>query len=225
MGGGGIAVIDVKSREYLGKIGGISNARHLIIKNGYLYASCNSAGLVTRIKLDSVINAIEHRSGKAITVGGWETCKVGGGARTIEASPSGNYVFAACNSASALYVVDTRIMKTVAQITVDSYPVGLHISSDGSFVVVTSQARSGLGGNAVNLYKVDYADPEVSTDPAPVVPTDENGDSIQADSIAGGGIDLPSINADWAKENMWYLAGAALALIILIAFISSRRKK
>ncbi|MBQ0069132.1 MAG: beta-propeller fold lactonase family protein [Bacteroidales bacterium] len=225
MGGGGIAVIDVKSREYLGKIGGISNARHLIIKNGYLYASCNAAGLVTRIKLDSVINAIEHRSGKAITVGGWETCKVGGGARTIEASPSGNYVFAACNSASALYVVDTRTMKTVAQITVDSYPVGLHISSDGSFVVVTSQARSGLGGNAVNLYKVEYADPEVSSDPTPVVPTDEDNDSIQADSIASGGIDLPSINADWAKENMWYLVGGGLALIILLAFLASRRKR
>lgn len=225
MGGGGIAVIDVKSREYLGKIGGISNARHLIIKNGYLYASCNSAGLVTRIKLESVINAIEHRSGKAITVGGWETCKVGGGARTIEASPSGNYVFAACNSASALYVVDTRLMKTVAQITVDSYPVGLHISSDGSFVVVTSQARSGLGGNAVNLYKVEYAEPEVSTDPTPVVPVDENGDSIQTDSIASSGNMIPTINAHWAKENMWYLVGGVLALIIFVAFLSSRRKK
>lgn len=159
MGGGGIAVIDMKPEpRYVGKIGGISNARHLIINHGYLYASVNAAGLVQRVPLDSVISAIEHRQGSAISLRGWQVCKVGGGARTIEASPSGRYVFAACNSASALYVVDTERMRAIGQITVDSYPVGLDISQDGRFLVVTSQARNGHGGNAVNLYRVDYAD-------------------------------------------------------------------
>ncbi len=159
MGGGGIAVIDMKPEpRYVGKIGGISNARHLIIKGDYLYASVNAAGLVQRVPLDTVIHAIEHRQGSGIALRGWQTCKVGGGARTIEASPSGRYVFAACNSASALYVVDTQRMQAIGQITVDSYPVGLDISQDGRFLVVTSQARNYQGGNAVNLYRVDYAD-------------------------------------------------------------------
>lgn len=159
MGGGGIAVIALKPEaRYVGKIGGISNARHLIIKGGYLYASVNAAGLVQRVPLDSVIHAIEHRQGMSIGLRGWQTCKVGGGARTIEASPSGRYVFAACNSASALYVVDTQRMQAIGHITVDSYPVGLDISQDGRFLVVTSQARNYQGGNAVNLYRVDYAD-------------------------------------------------------------------
>ncbi len=159
MGGGGIAVIDMRPQpRYVGKIGGISNARHLIIKGGYLYASVNAAGLVQRVPLDSVIHAIEHRQGMSIGLRGWQTCKVGGGARTIEASPSGRYVFAACNSASALYVVDTQRMQAIGHITVDSYPVGLDISQDGRFLVVTSQARNYQGGNAVNLYRVDYAD-------------------------------------------------------------------
>ena len=159
MGGGGIAVIDMQTEpRYVGKIGGISNARHLIIKNGYLYASVNAAGLVQRVPLDTVIHAIEHRQGNSITLHGWQVCKVGGGARTIEASPSGRYVFAACNSASALYVVDTERMQAIGQITVDSYPVGLDITQDGRFLVVTSQARNYQGGNAVNLYRVDYAD-------------------------------------------------------------------
>lgn len=218
MGGTGIAVIDMKDRKYIGKIGGISNARHLIIKNNYLYASCNSAGLVCRVSLDKVISAIESGS---MNLGSWEVCHVGGGTRTIEASPSGNYVFAACNSASALYVVDTRTMKAIAQITVDSYPVGLHISSDGSFVVVTSQGRSNGGGNAVNLYKVDYATPEVSSDPAPayVEPVDSTavGEGNQANVDDAG--------TSWVANNWPWLAGAALLLIIAISFLASRRKK
>lgn len=159
MGGGGIAVVDMRPQpRYVGKIEGISNARHLIIKNNYLFASVNAAGLVQRIALDSVLSAIEHRQGSRIGLRGWATCKVGGGARTIEASPSGRYVFAACNSASALYVVDATAMKAIGQITIDSYPVGLDISDDGRFLVVTSQARNYHGGNAVNLLRVDYAD-------------------------------------------------------------------
>ena len=164
MGSGGVAVIDMKSRCYIGRIDGIYNARHLIIKNNRLYASTNNAGLVMGVSLDSIIEGIENRDGKHITVGQWQTCRVGKGARTIEASPAGNYIFAACNQASALYVVDARTMTVVANITVDSYPVGLHISRDGRFVVVTSQGRSGLGGNAVNLYRVDYAHPEEPSD-------------------------------------------------------------
>lgn len=220
MGGGGIAVIDMKSREYLGKITGVSNARHLIIKNDYLYISCNSAGLVCRLPLKTILDAIPNRNGKTINVNGWEVCHVGGGARTIEASPSGRYIFAACNSASALYVVDTKTMKSIGQITVDSYPVGLDISKDGSFVVVTSQGRQGCGGNAVNLYKVEYAQPEVSSDP-PSTYVDEG------DSTAAKAQEAQASSADgssWIADNWMWLAGAVLLLIIVIAFVRSRKK-
>lgn len=223
MGGGGIAVIDMKDRKYIGKIGGISNARHLITKGKYLYASCNAAGLVCRVSLDNVVKAIEGRNGMAINVGNWEVCHVGGGARTIEASPSGNYVFAACNSASALYVVDTRTMKSIAQITVDSYPVGLHISSDGGFVVVTSQGRSGGGGNAVNLYKVEYAQPEVSIEPESsyVAPQDTTACDSVAQSPSGG----VTMNTSWVKDHLGYIFGALLLLIIAVAYIRSRHSR
>lgn len=222
MGGGGIAVIDMKDRKYIGKIGGINNARHLIVKNNYLYASCNAAGLVCRLPLDTIKNAIAQRGGMSINVRGWEVCQVGGGARTIEASPSGNYIFAACNSASALYVVDTRTMKSIAQITVDSYPVGLHISSDGSFVVVTSQGRSGGGGNAVNLYKVEYADPEVSSEPESTYV--ELTDSIEPARGRGEPAMHFDIDESWVKDHIWWLAGALLALIIAVAYLRSRKK-
>lgn len=154
MGGGGIAVIDMASRSYKGMIQGVYNARHLVIDHGWLYASVNAAGLVQRVPLDSVMSAIDHGDDNRITLGAkWQVCHVGIGARTIEVSPSGRFVFAACNSGNALYVVDTREMKTIGQIAVDSYPVGLDVSPDGKTVIVTSQAL-----DAVNIFTVEYAD-------------------------------------------------------------------
>lgn len=157
-GGGGIAVIDMQKREYLGRIlGMMSNVRHLVIKSDFLYLSINSGGYVQRIPLQDFLNAIPKlKDKKTYTLTGWTNCKVGTGARTIELSPSGRYIFAACNNASRLCVVDTRTMKQIAEIPVDSYPVGLDISKDGKFVFVTSQGRSNGGGNAVNIYKVEY---------------------------------------------------------------------
>ncbi|MBR5102939.1 MAG: hypothetical protein IK092_07425, partial [Muribaculaceae bacterium] len=130
-GSGGIAVIDMQNKEYLGRLTGVHNARHLIIKNGYLYVSINSAGIVQRVTLEHLYEAIAGIKNHVGPIGGWQQCHVGTGARTIESSPSGNYIFAACNSASRLYVVDTRNMTAVASIPIDSYPVGLAVSADG----------------------------------------------------------------------------------------------
>ncbi len=161
-GGGGIAVIDVAHQKYLGRVMGMmSNVRHLVIRNGYLYLSINGAGYVQRIKLADFLSVAETMGDvKTATAKGWENCKVGAGARTLEISPSGNFAFVACNTVSQLCVVDTRTMKKIAQIAVDSYPVGLDISEDGKYVIVTSQGRSDCGGNAVNIYRVEYAEPE-----------------------------------------------------------------
>ena len=213
MGGGGIAVIDMQDRSYIGKINGIYNARHLVIGHDYLFASCNTAGLVMRLPMDSVLNGIKQRTGTNIKVSGWQQCQVGHGARTIELSPSGKYVFAACNTASALYVVDTETMKVIANITVDSYPVGLHLSQDGQFLVTTSQAIRGYGGNAVNLFKVEYADPEAEqpTKPAEAEqPTEPNQETAQ--------------KSFEMKPWMYYTAGGGgIALILLLAWRNSKK--
>ncbi|MBR1803769.1 MAG: hypothetical protein IJ775_02540, partial [Muribaculaceae bacterium] len=191
---------------------------HLIINHGFLYASVNSAGLVQRAPFDQVMKAIEQRQGSSMMVpGGWQVCKVGGGARTIEASPSGRYVFAACNSASALYVVDTREMKVVAQIPVDSYPVGLDISRDGHFVVVTSQARNYKGGNAVNLYRVEYGDEQAER--AAMEQKQEPADSVAVDEAAQPGDDSPSHWRDWVAAQWPVLATVAVLLLLVILFL------
>lgn len=156
-GGGGIAVIDVRAKKYLGRVTGMmSNVRHLVIRNGWLYLSINKGGYIQRIRLEDFLNAATNMQSKTVKLDGWENCKVGAGARTIEFSPDGRYIYAACNSVSKLCVVEVSSYKMVAQIDVDSYPVGLDVSADGRYVFVTSQGRSGSGGNAVNIYEVTY---------------------------------------------------------------------
>lgn len=161
--GGGIAVINIETQEYLGRVLGMrENTRHLVIKDNMLYLSANSSGYVQRIALDSVLSAAKKIENKStVRLDGWDECYVGKGTRTIELSPSGKYCFCACNNVSKLVVMDTRTMKSIASITVDSYPVGLDVSKDGKYVIVTSQGKKNGGGNAVNIYEVTYKEPEV----------------------------------------------------------------
>lgn len=224
---GGIAVIDMQTQKYLGRVMGLmANVRHLVIRDGYLYLSINKSGYVQRIALDKFLAAAKGLTGKTVTLEGWESCKVGDGARTIELSPSGHFVFAACNLASKLYVVDTREMKVVCNIDVDSYPVGLDISNDGRFIIVTSQGRENKGGNAVNIYEVEYSEPEPvlkNTDGAAVLDLLEHGDSAvekkENNSIASS---LPSISGD--GNSMYIAGGACIAAILLGTFFFIRRK-
>lgn len=159
-GSGGIATIDMNGLKYMGRLTGIYNARHLLINNGYLYASLNVAGVVQRLPLEKVFKAIKNLKGKTAPLHGWKVCQVGKGARTIANSPSGKYVFVASNAANKVCVIDTRSMKMIASLSVDSYPVGLDLSPDGKRLVVTSQGRKGHGGNAVNIIDVTYKTPE-----------------------------------------------------------------
>lgn len=166
-GAGGIAVIEVPHLRYVGRLTGLWNARHLVISHNYLYLSINNPGIVQRMPLSQVLDAVKqleasHKRTLDLSKG-WEQCAVGRGARTISVSPDGRWVFAACNAASAIYVVDTKTMTVATSIAVDSYPVGLDLSADGSQLIVTSQGRKGHGGNAVTLISVDYAQPQ----PAP----------------------------------------------------------
>lgn len=156
-GNGGIAVIDIQQRKYLGKLYGMmSNMRHLVISHGYLYLSINNAGYVQRLPLKEVLAGISKLNGKSTTLTGWQNCKVGGGARTLELSPDGRYAYVACNTASKLCVVDTRTMKQIAEIDVDSFPVGLDVSPTGALIFVTGQGRKGHpgSGNALDIFRV-----------------------------------------------------------------------
>lgn len=222
-GAGGIAVFDMQKMEYLGRLQGMrANVRHLVIKNGYLYLSVNNAGYVQRISLEKFLDAARNINGKLGHVSGWEECKVGGGARTIEISPSGNFVFAACNAASEVCVVDTRSMQMIASIPCDSYPVGLDISRDGQWVIVTSQGRKNGGGNAVNIYKVEYATPEPNMN-----------DSIPSQLSASDALDsllvaeYPPTSTDSVPlwKNPWVIAAAFFILILLFLLIRHLHKR
>lgn len=155
--GGPMHIFDVVGHEYLGYVNSGYGIRHLIVSDGILYGSRNIAGTVVAIPLDSLmagITAAVNVGRKSIDAGGWQTCKVGGGARTVESSPDGKLLFVACNSSSEVCAVDVETMTVVDRIRVDSYPVGLDVSEDGSLMAVTSQGRKGFGGNALNLFRI-----------------------------------------------------------------------
>ena len=70
-GGGGIAVIDMQKMLYVGRLTGVSNARHLVVKNGYLYASLNAAGIVQRLPLTTKRPSAEMSSSTSLQMGGF----------------------------------------------------------------------------------------------------------------------------------------------------------
>ena len=157
--GGGIAVIDLVQERYLGRLlGMMPNLRHMILSNDYLYLSINNKGYVQRLPMRRIYDAISELKPDKTTaqVDGWESCKVPAGARTIVASPDGRFIFAACNFSSKIAVVDTRTMTQVGTLSADSFPVGLDISQDGQWLFSTSQARPSGGGNAVDIFHIDY---------------------------------------------------------------------
>lgn len=234
MSGNAIGVIDAPRGEYIGKITGSGNVRHLIIKDKWLYGSNCSAGIVRRVELDKVVKAIESCQGAVINVPGWQTCQVGAGARTIEASPSGRWIFAACNSVSQLYVVDATDMSVAASIDVDSYPVGLDISTDGTLVAVTSQGIKGSGGNAVNLYRIEYADStEARAAMAAQAQREKNEKAENGESINDNTGKLPGKNRLMSLINshpQLAIVAAAAVLALLAAAITAmlvrrRRRK
>lgn len=177
MSGGGIAVIDVKEKKYLGKILGMKpNLRHLVIKGDWLYVSINASGYVERIPLSKIISTCENMREKGTTtLSGWQSCKVDNGARTLDLSPKGDFIFVACNVGSALCVVDSS-MNLVGRLTADSFPVGLAVSPDGKWVITTAQGRKGSGGgNCVDIFSVEgmesdfkYVSPEEEKLQAPI---------------------------------------------------------
>lgn len=155
-GSGGISVIDMETFTYLGTITGMmSNLRHLVIRNDYIYLSINKAGYIQRAPLEAFMDTVANMKNGKGRFDNWTNCKVGSGARTIELTPDGRYVIAACNFGSCLAVVDAETMKPVVTIPADSFPVGLDIAKNGRLVFLTSQAR-GMAGNCVDIFRINY---------------------------------------------------------------------
>ncbi len=159
MGGGGIATFDMESKTYLGTTFGMkTNLRHLLIRDGYIYISTNSTGYVQKAVLADFLTKRLNTSKKNNRFEAWESCSVGRGARTIVVSNSGKYIFACVNSGSKIVAIDAKTMKIVATVPADSFPVGMAITDDDRYLVITSQGRSYGGGHSVMIYRLAFTE-------------------------------------------------------------------
>ncbi|MFM7661993.1 MAG: peptidoglycan-binding protein [Bacteroidota bacterium] len=161
MSGNGIAVVDVASRKYLGTIvGASSNLRHLIINQGYLMLSSNRNGVVQRAKLDDIFSQ-NFDENNEISFSKWETVDVGPGARTIDITRDGKYIFACVNDACKVSVIEALTMKKIMEVDAAKFPVGMSLSPDGKQLVTTSQGKSTTpgSGNTVMVFDVIYEKP------------------------------------------------------------------
>ena len=155
MGNNSIAIINSDSCKYIGSVEGTrSNMRHLIINDNYFYMSINKWGYIQKTQIDSFISHVENNITEQYDK--WEEVFVGYGARTISIDPTGKYIFVAVNNESKVVVVRTKDMKIISSCLVDSYPVGLDVSNDGEYLVITSQGKEGEGRNSVMIFDIIY---------------------------------------------------------------------
>lgn len=158
MGGNGIAVIDVETKNYLGTItGSYQNLRHLVINQGYLILSSNKFGIVQKAKLSDIF-AQGFDQQKTLVFNKWETVNVGPGARTIDITEDGKYIFACVNNACKVAVVDALTMEKIAEVEAAQFPVGMALSPNGKQLVTTSQGKDSVpgSGNTVMVFEVEY---------------------------------------------------------------------
>lgn len=175
---GGIAIFDLKDRAksvYLGTVFGIhpgSRDLQMSPDGKFLYSGCNSSGYIAKVPVIPLVELVKERVSAVVTLKdnkiGLKDVFAGLGVRSLKITSDGKYLFAAVNQGSELQVYDTLFMKRVASIPVDSYPVGLALSPDGTQIWVTSQGRGLKGGNSVGIFQVEYKLKEnisVSQDP------------------------------------------------------------
>jgi DNA-binding beta-propeller fold protein YncE len=157
MGGGGIAGFDVATKKYLGTVVGMkATPRHLGLSpdGSELYLTANVSGYVSKIPTAELDAALRSAGGKRVNLAGWQEVYVGAGARTLAISPDGAHLYIAVQSSAELVVVSAKTLTIEARIRADAFPVGAAVSPDGTQVWVTSQGRSGKGGNSVCVYRV-----------------------------------------------------------------------
>ncbi|MGW8248457.1 MAG: tetratricopeptide repeat protein [Acidiferrobacterales bacterium] len=154
MGGGGIAIIDVPRRKYLGTVYGMRpTPRHLVLSadGEMLYLSSSFAGYVSEYRTKDLINALRNPGHKLKPLRERHT---GAATRTIALSSDGKLIFAAVNLESKIVVLSAPDLKPLAEIPTDSYPVGLAVSPDMTQLWVTAQGRKRRGGNSVSVFRI-----------------------------------------------------------------------
>lgn len=218
--GGPLHIFDVKDRRYLGYVNSAYGVRHLLLHDHMLYGSQNIAATVIGIPLDSILSGISRAKAsdsRSIIVNGWRRCKVGGGARTIDISPDGKLLFAACNSASEICVVETDGMSLVDRIRVDSYPVGLDVSDDGTLMAVTSQGRKGHGGNALNLFRIIR--PDIDNTPTATNQGEQPVENFDDELSDDTNVEIKNKKFRITDYLPLSLSAGAFALLILLVFV------
>lgn len=217
---GPLSVFDVRKRQFLGTFDQLIGIRHLVIGDGYLFGSRNIRGDVIKISLSDITAAIEKGvkyNTKHFTLDKKiEVCQVGKGTRTIHLTPDGKYIFAACNSASAVFAVDANSMQVVDSIRCDSYPVGLYISPDGRQMAVTSQGRDHNGGNAVNFFSIIRPDHITINEPDSCI------NELPAEVMEKSSSEKVSF---FTSVSFKVIAAAAILIILLILGFVLRRRK
>jgi len=156
MGGGGIAVFDLKNKKYLGSVFGTkNNVRHLVINGDYLFLSSNKDGVVEKTKWRDLLDSFLSKKGqKNIKYTDWQTAFTGLGARTITVTADGAYLFANANNESKISIVRTSDMKTIGSVKADPFPVGMALDQSNKYLIVTAQGRNNKGGNSVMIYEI-----------------------------------------------------------------------
>lgn len=162
MGKGGIAGFHIPSKRYLGSIMNIrSTPRHLVLSpdGEFVYASSNYAGYISKVSVQNLVKSLIEARGRRINGPIWQEVSVGVGARTLDISHDGKILFVAVNNTSELVAVDAQSLQILSRLKVDPFAVGLAVSPDSSAVLLTSQGRSGVGGNAANIIQVRHTVP------------------------------------------------------------------
>jgi DNA-binding beta-propeller fold protein YncE len=159
MGGNGIAIIQTDGFKYLGTVDGMKlNLRHILINNGEIIASSNKFGAVQKANLAEILAMPFVDSKKCLTYDKWQSVNVGMGARTIEVTQDGKYIFACVNNECKIAVIQSSDMTVLHTLPVSKFPVGMALSADSKQLIVTSQGKTGIKktGNAVTIFDVVY---------------------------------------------------------------------
>ena len=116
--------------------------------------SSNAPGFVQKCNYRQFLKTRIENEGNEINFSDFQSADVGSGARTIVTTSDGKYLFAAVNNGSKVAVVRTSDMVVLTSIKADSYPVGMDISPDDKELIVTSQGKTGGGGNSVMIFSI-----------------------------------------------------------------------
>lgn len=157
MGGGGLAVINLESQKYIGTLYNAPlTPRHIVIsEDEHLVVSTGFSGEVSKISLKTLyknFRELEDKQKVSLFLKDWETVKLGSSVRTIDISKDSKYIYAALHNSSELAVINYKTMKLIEKYKIARYPVGLAVSPDDNYIAVTSQGKSGQGGNHVDIF-------------------------------------------------------------------------